>query len=116
MEPLYSYVIVRTDIPLEDQVVQACHASQESGFASQKGDKPVHLVLLQVDNQHKLLDVASKLHLEHKIFFEPDDEMGYTALATLPTQDRRVKVLQRLRLWKPNEGGSRASASRVEGI
>lgn len=29
----YVYVLVRTDIPLPDQVVQACHASLEAGFA-----------------------------------------------------------------------------------
>lgn len=97
----YTYVIVRTDIPLADQIVQACHASQESGFAHTPmlEDPPVNIVLFQVENQMKLLDVASKLHLTHKLFFEPDDQMGYTALATLPTKERKIKLFRRLKLW-----------------
>lgn len=29
----YVYVLVRTDIPLHAQAVQACHAALEAGFA-----------------------------------------------------------------------------------
>ena len=98
-QPYYSYVAVRTDIPLADQMVQAVHAGQEAAFAVSKPDRPVHLVLFQVKNEEELLKVASKLHLEHRLFYEPDDGMAHTALATLPTLERKVKAFNRLKLW-----------------
>lgn len=99
------YVLIRTDIPRAQQLVQACHATFEMGLdlARQHRD-PAHLVALAVPDKDILLNEADRLRatgIRHRMFFEPDDQLGFTALATEPLEAERRVHLRHLPLWTP---------------
>ena len=98
----YVYVVVRKDMSPEMQMVQSCHATLEVGFKSESYKVVTNLVLFEIDNEKDLIDCSVKLQLEeldYEMFFEPDNQLGYTALATLPTYERRIKAFNGLKLW-----------------
>lgn len=87
----YSYILVRKDLPHSVQVVQAAHAAMETGFVAPKPSEPVNFAVLGVKSEKHLLECAIKLDelgIGYEMFFEPDDERGYTALCTYPKWDR----------------------------
>lgn len=111
--PFFHYVIVRADLPRGLQAAQCVHAAGESAV-----DGPVpegtHAVVLQVNDEEHLLDIADKLHytgVPYKLIIEPDlpfhedrpleDGQG-TAIGIPPTQDRKkiASVLGRLGLLR----------------
>jgi hypothetical protein len=47
----YTYVIVRTDIPLHQQLVQSAHASHYAGFRTKEPEEICSLISLQVANE-----------------------------------------------------------------
>lgn len=99
------YVLIRTNIPPVQQLVQACHATFEMGLdlARQQQD-PAHLVALAVPDRDRLLEEADRLRtrgVRHQMFFEPDDQLGFTALATEPLEAGRRSILGHLPLWSP---------------
>lgn len=89
------YVVVRADIPLRHQVVQACHASICVARDKLISDDEEHpsLVVLTVPNQAALIETSCKLSnlgITHRTFFEADMDDQPTALATEPiTSDQR---------------------------
>lgn len=90
----YVYVLIRTDIPIEQQLVQTGHAAWEAGQRFPKPDEVASLIVLSVPGKDEL-EAASRRLTEHGIdnylFYEPDFEMGHSALATraLTTQAER---------------------------
>lgn len=99
----YMYIVVRKDMSPEMQMVQACHAASEAAFQTDAPELPTHIVLLQCENKRELSEVALRLThigIEFKTFFEPDNDLEYTALATLPTTKRNVRAFKKLKLWK----------------
>lgn len=79
----YMYVFVRTDISLNQQLVQAAHAACTAG--EKLGGSESNLVLLGVSNENtleKLSEEMSNEKISHVMFFEPDNNMGYSSLAT----------------------------------
>lgn len=97
------YIFVRRDISLEQQLVQASHAALEAGFSFQKPQNTAFLVLFSVETQEKLLKIADNLEksgVKSVLFFEPDDNMGYSALATEPISEEKRRIFRRFRLWK----------------
>lgn len=83
----YVYILVRSDISIEQQIVQASHAALEAGFRFKKPDVTSSIVLLTVPNQVALESAAERLDrngIDHHMFFEPDFGMGHSALATRP--------------------------------
>jgi hypothetical protein len=98
----YTYVLVRRDIPLADQIVQACHASLEAGFSFERPAVTSSLVLLGVDNEASLKEWAAKLEyngIRCEVFHEPDDSMGFTALASQPLVGAQREIFSTLKLW-----------------
>lgn len=97
----YVHVVVRTDISLAQQLVQASHAALECGFSSERTFKePCHLVLLEVSSEAELIAISERLgsdEIDHVLFNETSWNMGYSALATKPTTNKRV--LKGLSLW-----------------
>ena len=75
-----------------------------------------NLVVIGVPNKEALERVSAKL-LHHKIrhynYSEPDYQMGFTAIATVPLTVEEKKVLSNYRLWKvtPGEMGNRLAPS-----
>ena len=97
----YMYIVVRTDIKKEFQLVQSCHAVLEAGFTFDRPDDIVHLVVLQVANEVELKEVSLQLYNEgtpYEEFFESWGNLGITALATKPITKQKEGVLSKLSL------------------
>lgn len=109
----YVYVLVRADLPLRQQMVQAIHAALEAGYEFRhcriEGDEH-WLCVCTVPNEAALK--AAHAHItDHGIhaymFFEPDEwdrgdkmvPMGMTAIATEPIEKSARKPLKRFPLW-----------------
>lgn len=106
------YIIVRTDMTVAQQLVQAAHAALECGlYLATKPEQPDNIVLCGVASEQELHDTAMLLDgvgIAHRLISEPDMPPGrfgdqITAIATEPInkRDRRRREfpLQRLRLW-----------------
>lgn len=101
--PAYVYVMVREDIPVAQQLVQSNHAALEAGFRFAAPKDVAHLVMLSVPDQESLLQAAAHLEdcgVAHHVFYEPDDDMGYSALATRPLFGCERKALRRYPLYR----------------
>lgn len=97
------YAIVRTDIPLADQLVQVGHACLEAGNRFEQTVDPANLVLLGVPSQQKLYDAIARMEaagIRCEVFYEPDDEMGHTAVCTEPVSGLQRRVFRRYRKWR----------------
>jgi hypothetical protein len=105
----YIYVVVRTDIPLADQIVQVGHACFEAGIKF--GVPDCHMVLLQTNSEHNLNATNQMLidyGIQSVVFYEPDsifedstDPMGNTALCTEPLRGKQRMAFQDYSLWSP---------------
>lgn len=97
-----TYVLVRTDIPGPQQTVQAIHAAM--GSAAKFGEPAHnHLALLAVPNRDILMSWGCRLKelgLGFQAFFEPDNEMGYSALSTAPMTRAQGWLFRSLPLWE----------------
>ena len=96
-DTLYIYVFVRRDISLPQQIVQVGHVCGVSG--EKFGEKGSNIVLLGIENQEALLELSFLFDhnaIEHVKFLEPDDDMGYSSLATSPLTSEKRKRVQRL--------------------
>lgn len=98
------YVFVRTDLSLEQQMVQSNHASVEAGRLHYRPEHGIaSLVLLAVPNQaalHRASTHLQALGIAHEMFFEPDWSMGHCALGTRPLLDDERPLLRGWPLWK----------------
>lgn len=97
----YSYIFVRTDLSVPQQIVQAAHASLNAGhqFGSHS-----HIVLFGIKSEQELSRAADMLTdngIRHTMFYEPDNNAGYTALVTEPLQGERRKHMKRYQLLQP---------------
>lgn len=97
------YVLVRTDIALPQQLVQAAHAAAEAGRAYYRAEHGIaSAVLLAVPDRESLLLASARLaarDVAHQVFFEPDNGMGESALATGPLQGAARRALAGYPLW-----------------
>jgi hypothetical protein len=96
-------VLVRIDIPLADQIVQVGHACLEAGHRFEQPQEPCHLVLLSVDSEKELQIVVERAELSDArcvVFYEPDNNLGWTAACTEPVTGINRRVFQRLPLWR----------------
>ena len=88
-------VIVREDLPIEQQAIQAGHAAiqfqhQHFTTASQWHNTDNRLIYLAVSNEQALLDLqekAEKLNILYSSFIEPDIDNSLTAIALSPTNE-----------------------------
>lgn len=90
----YTYVLVRQDIPLEQQMVQACHAALEAGFAFEMPAQTSSLIVCTVPDEPALLTARERLQrygIRSQLFFEPSWDMGYSALASEPLVQRKQR-------------------------
>lgn len=103
-ETPYMYVFVRKDLPLVDQMVQVGHVCHRAGWLYSFSEN-THLILLQVKNEEQLEDIKWELIFDKHIacigFYEPDDNMGYTAIATQPIYGKDREKLKEYHLWTP---------------
>jgi len=95
-------VLVRTDIPLAQQVVQVGHACLEAGRRFDWPEELCNLVVLGVATQHDLqinVERARLAGIRIAVFDEPDDGLGITAACTEPLTGSIKRVFRRLPLW-----------------
>ena len=106
MKEAYTYLFVRQDISLAQQLVQASHAALDAGRAFT--DIPHrNLVLIGVRSEHELSAVEQHLaecDIRFSIFYEPDGLMGHSAICSEALTDRhKRKRLSHFDLWKRRE-------------
>ena len=90
------------DIPLADQIVQVGHACLEAGKSFEQPSQSCNLVVLSVPSERHLHEAVARIRfagIECFVFFEPDDDMGYTAACTQPVQASYRRVFKRFPLW-----------------
>lgn len=95
-------MLVRTDIPLADQIVQVGHACLEAGFGFRKPVETVHLVVVCVESEAALLSAMERISLQgiqFAIFHEPDDQMGFTAACSEPLGTIYRRAFRHFPLW-----------------
>lgn len=97
-------MFVRQDLTLAQQIIQTNHATFEMAYTlSQSVDDLVpSLVLIGVPNKKALERVIAKLKLHHidaSAFYEPDNDLGLTAVVTVPLDEEQRAVLQNYKLW-----------------
>lgn len=108
----YTYVIVRKDLPVYYQIIQAGHAIQEMMLGLHELDSETnkirknYMCLLEVKNEQELMRAYSWIEscgINCHMFYEPDYETGYTAVASEPIPWDDVesrKVFDRFRMYK----------------
>jgi hypothetical protein len=102
MSNIYTYILVRKDLPPAVQAVQAAHAAMEMGYKATAPDTPTFLVMLSVNDKVELDYYASELDrygFSYEMFDEPDYNLGHTALCTYPYEGR-IRHLSNLPLYK----------------
>lgn len=71
------------------------------GFATKAPAEQTFLIALSVKNAKALMKVADLLQvqgIEFKIFYEPDNNYGYTALCTVPVDFGKYKIFDKYNL------------------
>ena len=101
---MYNYVFVRKDIPIADQIVQVGHVCLEAGtrFGRSKEPSP-YMVLLEVADVRHLQQTKEFLKdsgISFEIFFEPDNNMGETAICTEYLDSQAKKIFKKYKLWE----------------
>ncbi|MCK9529485.1 MAG: hypothetical protein M0R77_02815 [Gammaproteobacteria bacterium] len=92
----YSYVLVRKDLSHAQRVVQSCHAIQEVTMKNPEAYNNTHMIVLQVENEDHLKAVQDSLRrynrvIKYHTFFESDNDIGFTAIATSPITNRYLR-------------------------
>lgn len=100
----YIYTFIRKDISPEQKIVQIGHACFEAGKRFQEPYGISSLILLEAEDERDILQIVQKLNekgIEHYVFFEPDNNMGYSSICTCPIEDpRQRKFFKKWKLFK----------------
>jgi hypothetical protein len=83
------------------QIVQAAHAAIQATNLFPSSDP--NLVVLEVENQADLVRASDRLKMsgiENAAFFEPDNDLGFTAAATAPLKHEQRRFLRGYRLLR----------------
>ena len=104
-ETPYTYTFIRKDIPLVQQSVQIGHAALEAGFKFEKPKETSYLIVLEVEDQTELRNAAHVLcerDIDFHMFYEPDNQMGFSAICTRPIYENRERnIFKRWKLYNP---------------
>jgi hypothetical protein len=93
---------VRTDIPLADQIVQVGDVCLEAGRRFAQPSDSCHLIVLRVSSKNFLREAALRLEIagiRYVMFYEPDDELGHTAICTEPVRREFRREFRRYAMW-----------------
>ena len=100
----YTYVLVRADLPLVQQLVQASHACLQAGARFPQPKEPCHLVVLTVASQAYLRQAVERLMEQGGIgmetFWEPDDTLVFMASCSEPVSGQARRWFKRYALWR----------------
>ena len=90
----YIYTFIREDISPEQKIVQLGHATWEAGQLFERPKETASLILLSAKNESDLQYISDMLNfkgIEHYMFFEPDNEMGHSAICTRPVYENKER-------------------------
>ena len=99
---------MRQDISVAQQIVQSNHATYEVARRSPASnlDEIPSCIVIGVPDKVALFRVIEKLNehdIQHHTFYEPDFNMGLSAVATVPLGQEQRRFLSSYRLWRePN--------------
>ena len=100
-------MIIRKDLPVAQQLVQAAHAAHESGLhLCQDKSKVNYLIALEVSNEEKLLLARERLEnrgIKSILFREPDRNDEATAICTEPILGNRRRIFSKYPLWREDK-------------
>ena len=100
---MYVFTFIRKDLPLNHQMVQACHSALEAGSEFKEAGKIPNLVLCELKDLDHLYDTAELLQgkgIKFHNFFEPDNDIGHSSITTEPMSREQKKALSHYRLWR----------------
>ena len=84
--------------------MQLAHSALEAGRRfGNPGGETTHLILLEAKSESHLLQIAAELKeagIEHELFFEPDDDRGWTSLTTKPLLAHERKPMFKYKLYR----------------
>jgi hypothetical protein len=105
MDHPYTYIFIRKDLSLAQQLVQSSHAALEAGFTFNKPQQTSSIIMIGAKDQNELYQIGERLSkhgIKHHMFFEPDFDMGHSAIATEPIDNPQTRRLMRkYSLYKP---------------
>ena len=97
-------MFVRQDISLAQQIVQSNHATFEVARSFPHNPEIIpSCIVIGVADKSALLRVIEKLQkhdIRHEAFHEPDFDMGLSAVATAPLEQKQRYCLSNYQLWK----------------
>lgn len=99
------YTLIRTDIAIEHQITQACHSALQAGAEFLNPKDIPYLITLSIPSKDDLLKTAGHLNekgIKFHMFFEPDNDMGYSSITTEPLSKEQARYLSKYKLWKFN--------------
>lgn len=102
------YIFIREDLDHAYQIVQAAHATHQAGIRFGSTQLPTHFVLIGAKNEMALEKIAMQLEelgIEFEMFFEPDHNTGFTAIATRPLYGDERKPFRKFNIYKGAENG-----------
>lgn len=96
----YIYTFIREDLSPAQKIVQLGHACHEAGKLLPKSEHPdvSSLILLSARDEDDLRMISRKIDcagIDHYMFFEPDNDMGYSAICTRPVITDRERAFFR---------------------
>lgn len=100
---MYCYTFIRKDLPINHQIVQACHSALEAGSEFKEPGNIPHLILLELKDQEHLIKTQEMLKnfgIRHHMFFEPDNDIGNSSITTEPLSNEKRKLLSNFKLWR----------------
>lgn len=96
----YIYTFIREDLSPAQKIVQLGHACHEAGKLLPREEHPhvSSLILLSARDEQDLKMISKKIDcagIDHCMFFEPDNGMGYSAICTRPIVSDRERAFFR---------------------
>ena len=91
MDKKYVFIFVREDLSFPVQIVQSCHAVYELGKSQTSNNE--HFVHCTVSSEEldRIEGICINNNLNFEIFYEPDNNLGYTSLATIVNEvDKKI--------------------------
>ena len=102
----YFYIFVRQDVPLEQQIIQSNHATEQtvSKYPDKFKDIIPFTVLIGIPNAEWMRSVIKhlkNLNIDHVAFLDTDFDFGIAATVTVPLEDEQRESLRHYPLYKP---------------
>lgn len=100
---MYAYTFIRKDLPIAQQLVQVGHSAMEAGSELKPAGLIPNLVLCETADEASLRQIEQHLvkhNIRYHMFYEPDNDHGYTSITTEPLTVERKRPLGHFRLWK----------------